>query len=323
MRPSVRSLAITVFACLNLAACAGSPAASVGPSASIAPLPTASAAPVLLPSADLSASSPQPSPSPSPSPSPEPSPSPTPVQTSGEPTHVDGISPGLHAKTIEPNIRVRTKPGVGDDSTKLVPLLAKDVRFYVLDGPVEASGYDWFFVRTKGHDENGQAYPDGWLAAGKDGEPWIKPIAFDCPATPTNLDALRKVASEYRLSCFSGVDITINARVEQTGFECSPLTDIEPAWFSPCTTEFEHNLAALNSIHRFSEFVLTPDADLVSAAEPGAPTVMWPTVELTGHFDDPAAKTCRRATTDADDYLAAITKLYCRNTFVITSMRPS
>jgi hypothetical protein len=48
---------------------------------------------------------------------------------------------------------------------------------------------------------------------------------------------------------------------------------------------------------------------------------MWPTVKVTGHFDDPAATTCQRADTNADDYLQAITKLYCRNTFVITSMR--
>ena len=232
---------------------------------------------------------------------------------------MEGISAGLHAKTIEPNVRVRTEPGLGDDSTKLVPLLAEGARFYILDGPVEASGYDWFYVRTNGHDEEGRAFPDGWIAAGKDGEAWIKPIKLECPATPTNIDALRKLASEYRLSCFSGVDITINARVEQTGFECAPYDAIQPARFFGCTTEFHHNLAALNSIHRFDEFALAPDVEPIAAA-PRSPPEMWPTVELTGHFDDPEAKTCRNTSNETDVYLQAITKLHCRNIFVITSM---
>ena len=47
----------------------------------------------------------------------------------------------------------------------------------VLDGPVQASGYDWYLVQPTIMSDTEQPYPFGWVAAaGKDGEPWIEPM---------------------------------------------------------------------------------------------------------------------------------------------------
>ena len=205
---------------------------------------------------------------------------------------------------------------------KLEPLLEKGNRFMVLDGPVEADGYEWFLVRPRAYDEEtGRGLPTGWVAAGKDGEPWIKPVELDCPSVPTDLDDLRGLASDYQLGCFAGVEITFTARLEQTGYACSSPEPIEPAWFGLCTTEFGHSLVAPNAIHRFIEIAWSPGVDLSIAARPAAPPDDWPTVEVTGQFDHPAAMTCQMPNPGIPDHVhRAQTVLTCRNRFVVTSM---
>ena len=242
------------------------------------------------------------------------------------PTHAAGVEPGLLAKTVTSNLRIRSKPGVGDDSAKLEPLLEKGNRFMVLDGPVEADGYDWFLVAPRAYDDDNRVLPTGWVAAGKDGEQWIKPLELDCPSVPTDVDDMKDLASDYQLSCFSGVEITFSARLEQTGYECSSPMPIEPAWFGRCPTEFSLSLVALNSFHRFLGNTWGPDLDLGIAAPPAAPPEMWPTVEVTGQFDHPAATTCEADTAEDTTELAAEVHqaravLACRNAFVVTSMR--
>jgi hypothetical protein len=219
------------------------------------------------------------------------------------------------------DVRIRSKPGLGADSAKLGPLLEQGATLMVLDGPVEASGYDWFLVRPRAYDEDGRILPTGWVAAGRDGEQWIKPLKIDCPAVPTNLDTLRKLASDYWLTCFRGVDITFNARLEQTGYACSSREPIEPAWFTTCATEYATDLVAPNAVHRLL-VVWDPDVDLSIAARPAASEEMWPTVEVIGQFDHPAARTCQTPNPGIpDDVHRAQTVLTCRNMFVVTSMR--
>lgn len=191
----------------------------------------------------------------------------------------------------------------------------------VLDGPIEASGYDWFLVQPRAYDDNGRVLPTGWVAAGKDGEPWIKPWNLECPPAPTDLDALRKTASDLFLNCYRGVEITFNARLEQTGYACSGPEPIQPAWFGLCPAEYATNLVAPNAVRRLVEVSWDPDVDLSIAAQPAAPEEMWPRVRVTGQFDHPTASTCRAPNPGiSDDIHRAKTVLTCRNRFVVTSM---
>lgn len=60
---------------------------------------------------------------------------------------------------------LRSQPGTGTDSTILEARLHPGMRFRILEGPITASGYDWYRVRV--------GSLEGWAAAGtRDGEPY-------------------------------------------------------------------------------------------------------------------------------------------------------
>jgi hypothetical protein len=314
MHRSVTTPATLAALCFALLGCASTAATSSGPSPSLEPSSTAVATPEPL--ADPTAT---------------PAPSPTRVEASREPTHVAGVEPGLYAVTVGDRLRVRSKPGVSDDSEKLEPLLKDNIRLLVIDGPVEASGYDWFHVQPSGNFKPGQPWPSGWVAAGKDGEHWIEPFEFECPSVPTNVRGMNDLSPwhtrldfYYRISCFSGVEITFKARLEQQATACvGEGPDIVPAWFGDCIG-YRHGLVSLKSNRRGVGHVWAPDVDLSIAAEPGAPPEEWPTVEVTGQYDHPDARTCRRVPNveNTPEYrMPEWTILDCRNQFVVTSMR--
>lgn len=79
------------------------------------------------------------------------------------------------AVTVSDRLRVRSEPRVSDDSVMYEPVLPLGTELFVLDGPVDASGYSWFKVAPVSFmGLSGPGY--GWVAAaGKDGEPWIAP----------------------------------------------------------------------------------------------------------------------------------------------------
>ena len=101
------------------------------------------------------------------------------------------IPPDTYARVVTDDLRVRSKPGVSKDSTKLEPLLQDGVQVVVLDGPVQASGYDWYLVQPTIPSDTAEQYPFGWVAAaGKDGEPWIESKTVECPPLPTSAEQL-------------------------------------------------------------------------------------------------------------------------------------
>lgn len=91
----------------------------------------------------------------------------------GESLGPAALRPGVTAivTAAGDGLRVRTAPGVGQDYTKLSPLLRAGTRMQVLLGPVVADGYDWYEISA-------DADPGtGWVAAGRDGVAWIVPVA--------------------------------------------------------------------------------------------------------------------------------------------------
>lgn len=137
----IRSLAPSLLCLFIVAGCVG-----LSPSA---PRP-GSPAPTSEPTARATAS---------------PTPAPTPIV----------IEPGAVAVTVSDRLRVRSEPRVGDDSVMYEPVLPLGTELFVLDGPINASGFDWYKVAPVSFTElAGPGY--GWVAAaGKDGEPWIAP----------------------------------------------------------------------------------------------------------------------------------------------------
>jgi len=130
---------------------------------------------------------------------------------------------------VTPGVRVRSKPEVSDASEKLEPLLPTGTELFVLSGPVAGSGYDWFEVRPL---STGLPH-GGWVAAtARDGEPWLVAGRPSCPAAPKDFATLAALTDGQKLACFSGVPITVRARL----LPCNCDVDgpgMEPDWFFP------------------------------------------------------------------------------------------
>ena len=212
--------------------------------------------------------------------------------------------------TAVEGVRVRSQPRVSDDSFKEEPLLPSGTALYVLDGPVSASGYDWYNVAQL----TSRALPSGWVAsASRDVEPWIEARAFDCPPVPNDFRSLAALPVGVGLACFPQVAITVQARL------ISCACDVDGAWYTP------------------SWFQLNDDPDLL--VEPGSTRVppnmadwfglnldpagqhpdMLPfgeVVEVTGTFDHPAAATCMRTEMDGEP----VPSQGCRLEFAVTRL---
>ena len=307
---SGRSLALTLVV-LVLAACSGAPATSSTP-----PLSAASMTPAPIDS-------------PPPSPSPEPTASESPAPT--EPVvHAVGIGSDSFARVVTNDLRVRSKPGVGEDSKKLEPLLQSGELLLVLSGPVEASGYEWYQVQPVDSFEGTESYPLGWVAgAGKDGEAWLKRAKVECPPLPTDLSEIVSArwidAKLLEMMCFGDHAITFPARLVTPSEWCGlgEWAAVEPEWMGECTTAPNY-LVGLDDDE--GEMALhpawSPDADLSLAPRVEAPPEDWPVVLVTGQFDHPDAINCRSSdeSTDTPDLDRAMTVLRCRTLFVVTSL---
>ena len=315
MRWSVRFLVLAPVV-LVLAGCSAVPGATSAPP-SPSPLALASREPSPEPSAALSGP-----------------PSMPPVSTPRfVPNAVDAapIPSDTYARVVTNDLRVRSKPGVANDSIKLEPLLQDGVLLVVVDGPVQASGYDWYQVQPT-RDFRQDEYPFGWVAAAdKDGEPWIQSGNLECPPLPHDIDDLAALSPSgrmyYEITCFGGREVTFQARIARPEAWCgvSPSWTWEPAWFSAC----EQPSFPLYPVEALSGPVFqpawSPDVDTGMAGDPSDPHETWPIVEVTGMFDHPSAKTCTNRLNDEEPEMAepdsAQTIVNCRIQFVVTSMR--
>ena len=126
--------------------------------------------------------------------SPEASRIPSPTDPASAPapaaTPEPAIGIGSAVETVSDRIRVRSAPGVSDDSVKYEPLLPLGTELLVVGGPVEASGYTWWQVEPQSFAL--QEATVGWVAmADHDGEPWI---ALSGDASPQLAMAISDVA---------------------------------------------------------------------------------------------------------------------------------
>jgi hypothetical protein len=312
MRWSVRSLALTQVV-LVLAACSADAGTSSSPSSSDAP---ATAVPIDSP---LPSSSLEPLPSES--------------ATHAEPVAANAPIPAdMFARVVTDDLRIRSLPSVSDGSKKLEPLLQEGDIVLVLDGPVQASGYDWYQVQPVNPFEMDTVpHPFGWVAAaGRDGEPWIKRTKVECPPLPTDLsEVVPTIWFEPRvveLMCFGDHKLTFLARLVTPSEWCGlgEWPAVEPEWMGECTTAPNY-LVGLDDDE--GEVVLhpawSPDVDLSFAPAVESPPEAWPTVEVSGRFDHAQAINCRSPGQSSDSPVRerAMTVLMCRTKFVVTSIR--
>jgi hypothetical protein len=241
----------------------------------------------------------------------------------------DGIMSDAFAVVATNDLRVRTKPGVSDDSIKLEPLLWNGALLFVIDGPVAASGYDWFLVMPMGEADL-QVHPDpprlGWVAAaGKDGEPWVRAQSFGC-ARADPFDTLSDFdyppSGLIGLACFGDSPLRFDADLVSGRVECDPPSTREPAWLDPC----QEGLALadpgrVKDDPRRLDVAFDPAIDVDALPEGGSGVEA--AVTVTGRYDHRAARTCRLEPGPSNGNQVPrpeLVVLGCRAQFVVTSI---
>lgn len=110
---------------------------------------------------------------------------------------------GVVVVAVSDRLRVRSKPSVSDDSIKYEPPLPLGTSMHAFNGPVRASGYDWYEVAlvsvglsTPGSCGEGRCdlIYSGWVARqSRDGELWLAHGEADCPPVPNDVPAVVSV----------------------------------------------------------------------------------------------------------------------------------
>jgi hypothetical protein len=229
------------------------------------------------------------------------------------------LGPDMLAVVVTDDLVIRSEPGVSKESYVYKPYLGRREQLYVVDGPVRASGYDWYEVMPI----SARFEDTGWVAAAsKKGKAWIKPLAAApaCPALPTTVTELDRLTSGVRLACFSGVPITVRAQLEGcgvdmpdamyvpemfNGFYDPAAEDLVPVILGepgtdPCEMERQLQLA-------IDPATISPDQVPVGDV-----------AELTGIFDHPAAADCEFVSFLVDESRAE--PAWCRPKFVVTQI---
>ena len=76
--------------------------------------------------------------------------------------------------TVTDRLRVRSMPGVSEESVRYEPVLTMGTNITVLDGPVAASGFWWYQIHLEDGLTLRNGVTDGWVAAADHaGELWI------------------------------------------------------------------------------------------------------------------------------------------------------
>ena len=200
---------------------------------------------------------------------------------------------------VTDGLRVRSKPEVSTSSKRYEPLLWRGALAWVVDGPVRGSGYDWYLIIPMGEADL-QVHPDpppgGWVAAAsKSGEPWIADWGVSCR---TPFDAVSDFdyppQGAVGLSCFGGRTLRFAAMATRWDIPCLGVGDarVEPAWLRSCGSRY-----VLDPVGGFPPFEraplyisVAPEAEI--DISPSTATGRWTRVQVTGHYDDPRARTC-------------------------------
>jgi hypothetical protein len=143
-----------------------------------------------------------------------------------------------------------------------------------------------------------------------------------CVNPPTDVTTL--VDQTDPLSCYGNADLTFDAHLTSAGAADCP-GGLEPAWLS-CT-----GLVLLNPLRgtsRQPEYLLVARSQtdpLYAVIHPDIEAlrshVIDTLIHLTGHYDDPAAQSCRYTSwPDANPPSADQVIHQCRSTFVITAV---
>lgn len=238
-----------------------------------------------------------------------------PAVTPGQVTTIaEPLRPGQFALTTTDDGAVRGEPS---DLVPVIDRIAEGLEVYVLEGPLMADGRRWYRVQ---YPTTAGPYRFGWVRDPSDTTLLHPFTEAACPIVPDGtpwsggVPHLSGGHPEWVRSCMTGRELTLGPVI--AGRNPSPLASDrgEPAWLA---TEPSIVVYGVGGPAGDSGF-LGVHADPALAG--GIPLEQW--LDVTGHFDDPRAGSCRR-TVDASAPLesAEESALWCRQQFVVTAVR--
>lgn len=203
---------------------------------------------------------------------------PTAAPATSRPPAQGGITVDGLVEVLVTDLVIRTGASVDPDTSAVVDgRLTIGDRAFVVNGPVQDSGYTWYQVAPLLRPD-GSAAAFGWIAAAsREGEPWVRPAEPACPGA-VNLMTVLALQPLERLACFGDQRLQLSSARISCGIADGPWTG-DPAWlasFSGCGLAEGDDVLAVRT---------PPGGRDVATYLPGPVTVR-------GHFDDPASATC-------------------------------
>ena len=228
------------------------------------------------------------------------------------------------ATIVTDDLRMRSKPGVTDDSELLEPLLDRDREVLVVDGPVEASGYTWYLVAPLGLRADHQRSV-GWVAvADKNGETWVQPRDAECPEKPTTFTQMSELEPLIALACFGDEEIEFTAQAMEPEATCGVDAGwtIQPDWLGSTCPQPEFILVGEGASRDM--YTITEPGTELGDIDPGVTPEDAVDVVVRGQFDHEASGSCQVDVYIPESGDPGVTPeqavIICRSQFVITSM---
>lgn len=224
------------------------------------------------------------------------------------------LEPGQPAVVVDPGATTYLTPDRAGDS---LSSMAVGTRLFVISGPRTIGGTDWYLVQWPPT----RSYVPvlGWLPAKVEGRPQAESVTPDCPASPT-LPQLLAMAWGERLLCLGATPITLAGVIVG---EHAPDLEVsgQPAWLAQDSAVRLYDDRGPTGVGGWMQIHVDPAS--------GLSLPRGTLLEITGHFDDPAAASCSRAFVgqEASSLVpeeGSVQVLRCRENFVVTgfNVRP-
>jgi hypothetical protein len=236
-----------------------------------------------------------------------------------------GLQVGAFVAPIADGVTLRETPGT---SGVRIGELPRDVANLVVEGPMEADGYQWYRLSAMGLPPSSGCITPlptdplecpvwyGWAAAGEpaDEAGWFEPIEVECPDPDQDAAGFLELPQRVPLGCYGSDPISFTAwhpelpegRVQGEPCEADPAV----AWLY-CPESIALVSTSPEGDPGLQRLHVDPASGVV-VPEPG----QW--LRITGAFDHPAAAACAEAeAAAAEDPDPDLAVLECRVRFVV------
>lgn len=239
------------------------------------------------------------------------------------------LAPDTTAQVVTTDLVIRSAPGGGPDSEVYPGALDAPTLLFVLDGPVTASGYEWYLVQPFLTDGYATAPGRlGWVAAGsREGEAWIAPVALECPSP--DLAGLLGWSPVALLACFGDRVLTLDGTFGGSSYIVPGV--VSPSWLGIGLHTLRPPGTDPNAPPVPRTYFTFHVADDDPTDGDQLDFDLGAAIRIVGHFDDPVAQTCiagllpgepSPATAAETELRAQGYVMQCRAKFVATEVSP-